>query len=186
MSLGRPRVSPPDAARMTERQRAVHDGIAAGPRGAVRGPLAVWLRRPEMAEVAQALGRYCRYETLLPPRLSELAILTIARAWGSEYEWYAHKPIALRAGVAAAVVEAIRDRRPPPFRRDDEEVVHAFTRIAQTERNVPDPLFARTVMVLGEDAVVDLVALNGYYAFISLSINVFGIPTPEDVPRELG
>src|SRR5882724_9935542 len=90
---------------MTPAQRAVHDAIASGPRKAVRGPLAVWLRRPDLAQHAQALGRYCRYDSSLPPRLSELAILVLARVWGSEYEWYVHKPLALAAGVRLEVVE---------------------------------------------------------------------------------
>jgi len=77
------RIAPPDRERVSERQREVYEAIRSGPRGQVRGPLAVWLRRPELADRAQALGHYCRYDTLLPPRLSELAILTVARIWGS-------------------------------------------------------------------------------------------------------
>ena len=75
---------------MSAEQRAVHDRVASGPRGGVRGPLALWRHRPELADNAQALGRYCRYETCLPPRLAELAILTKARIWDAAYEWQAH------------------------------------------------------------------------------------------------
>lgn len=181
-----PRLAPPDPNTLDPAQKAVHDAIASGPRGGVRGPLGVWLHRPDLASYAQALGRYCRYETLLPPRLSELAIITIARIWGSEYEWYAHKPIALDAGVPATTVEAIRRGEEPVFVRADEQVVYAFTKAAHADRAVPEGLYRAAVDCLGEDAVVDLVGLLGYYALISLTINVFHVSPPPDAAPELG
>ena len=85
---------------LTPEQRAVHDRILSGPRGGVRGPLAVWLHRPDLADRAQRLGVYCRYGSSLPPRLSELAILTTARIWDASFEWETHRPHALSAGVS--------------------------------------------------------------------------------------
>jgi 4-carboxymuconolactone decarboxylase len=180
-----PRLGPPDPASLDAEQRAAHDAIAAGPRGGVRGPLAVWLHRPELAQRAQALGAYCRYGTSLPPRLSELAIITVAKVWGSEYEWYAHKPLALEAGIAPEVVEAIRTGAEPLFAKTDEAVVHRFALAAHRDRAVPDGLYREAVDALGEPAVLDLVAICGYYALISLTINVFGVYPPEAAPREL-
>src|SRR3546814_13885424 len=84
---------PPEPANMSEHQRRVYDAIMSGPRGRVRGPLAVWLHRPGLAEPAQALGQYCRYDSSLDPALSELAILTMAALWRAEFEWCAHYPI---------------------------------------------------------------------------------------------
>ncbi len=176
------RIAPVDPAAMSSRQREVHDAIASGPRGQVRGPLAVWLHRPDLADRAQALGRYCRYDSLLPPRLSELAILTIARIWGSEFEWQAHRKHALDGGLSAAVIEAIRTGAEPPFDAEDERVVHAFTRAAHLDRRVSDALYAEAVATLGEPAVVDLVGVLGYYSLISLTINIFDVP-PLDPDR---
>jgi 4-carboxymuconolactone decarboxylase len=170
---------------MTSVQRDIYDTIANGPRKGVRGPLAVWLHRPELARNAQALGQYCRYDSSLPSRLSELAILTLARVWGAEYEWYAHKPIALEAGVSTAIVDAIRDGLPPPFELRDEAVVHAFLTILHRERHVPDALYADAVSELGEGGVVDLVGLAGYYTLISMTINVFSVLPPDGVTHEL-
>jgi len=147
----------------------------------VRGPLAVWLNRPELAAQAQALGRYCRYETTLPPRLSELAILTLARVWGAEYEWYAHKPIALAAGIAPDVIEALRTHQPLTGAEPDEELVNAFLVMLHRDRVVSDAMYARAVELLGEDGVVDLVGLAGYYTLISMTINVFQVGVPEGV-----
>src|SRR5690348_8018369 len=98
---------------MDDEQKRVHAIIASGPRGGVRGPLAVWLNRPKLAETAQALGAYCRYGSSLEPRLSELAILTMARLWSSEFEWWAHKPVALKAGLAPDIVDALRRGETP-------------------------------------------------------------------------
>lgn len=180
------RILPPEPDQMSERQREVHEAIRSGPRGEVRGPLAVWLRRPELADRAQSLGRYCRYETLLPPRLSELAILTIARVWRAEFEWWAHAPIAREAGLSDAVIEAIRTGGTPAFDRSDEEAVYAFTRAAHETRRVPETLYARAVAVLGEDAVVDLVGILGYYALISLTLNAFEVEPPDGTPAAFG
>ena len=93
------RLPPIDPNNLSDAQRPVYERIANGPRKGVRGPLAIWLQRPELAECAQALGRYCRYDTCLDPRLSELAILMMGRHWLAEYEWAAHKPFALEAGT---------------------------------------------------------------------------------------
>ena len=94
------RLAVPAFGEMSAEQRTIHDRIAFGPRGGVRGPLALWLHRPELADKAQALGRYCRYETCLPPRLSELAILTTECTWDAAYEWQAHLQPAREAGLS--------------------------------------------------------------------------------------
>jgi 4-carboxymuconolactone decarboxylase len=180
-----PRLAPPAPAQMSERQRAVRDAIASGPRGGVRGPLAVWLHRPELADRAQALGKYCRFEMSLPARLRELAILTTARVWGSEFEWWSHKPLALEAGISPAAVDAIRRGAEPVFERDDEAIVYAFALALHRDRRVGDALYRRAADLLGAPAVVDLTGLLGYYTLISMTINVFAVPLPEGAAPEL-
>lgn len=180
------RLTAPDPAAMNEHQKRVYDAIASGPRGRVRGPLAVWLNRPGLAEHAQALGQYCRYDSSLPTRLSELAILTMAVHWQSEFEWWAHKPIALKAGIQPDTVEALRSRSPSvPFAQEDERIVHEFVNTLVNTKQVPRPLYEEAVATLGADNVVDLVGLAGYYTLISMTINVFEIGIPEDATAEL-
>jgi len=179
------RLTMPDASTFSEHQKRVHDAIASGPRGRVRGPLAVWLNRPGLAEHAQALGQYCRYDSSLPTRLSELAILTMAVAWQAEFEWWAHKPIALEAGVPAEVVDALCRGDDIPFVMADERVVHAFVSSLVETRHVPDALYQEAVDLLGEGSVVDLVGLAGYYTLISMTLKAFEIEPPADQPREL-
>ena len=96
-------------------QRRVYDAIVAGPRGQVQGPLKVWLQSAQLADRAQALGAFCRFGTSLPPRLSELAIITMGAHWRAGFEWFAHAPLAIKAGVDPAAVEAIRTSKPPKF-----------------------------------------------------------------------
>lgn len=169
--------------RMDAEQRRVHDLIAKGPRGGVRGPLRIWLKSPVLAERLQHLGELCRYRTSLPPRLSELAILVTARAWRSGYEWAAHAPIAIEAGLDAAAVEAIRTGARPALTRADEVVTHAFAQELHERQRVSDATYASAVEVLGEAAVIELVAVLGYYTTVAMTLNAFEVDLPEGVPE---
>ncbi|HLL26622.1 MAG TPA: carboxymuconolactone decarboxylase family protein [Xanthobacteraceae bacterium] len=160
-------------------QRKVHDAIVAGPRGKVIGPLRVWLMSPKLAERAQELGAFCRYNTSLPPRLSELAILVTGAFWKAGFEWQAHAPIALEAGVPAEAIEAIRLGKAPKFARQDENAVYEFSRELWTQRQVSDATYRRIAGLLGNESVVELVGILGYYGLISMTINAFEVPLPE-------
>jgi len=179
------RLAPPDPDKLTPEQRRVYDAIASGPRGQVRGPLAIWLHRPGLADRAQTLGQYCRYDSSLPPRLSELAILVTAKVWRAEFEWWAHKQHALKAGLAPAVIDAIRDGQEPAFESAEEAVVYRFSKTLNHERAVPDALYREAVDLLGEGGVVDLTGILGYYALISMTLKVFEVEPPADAPREM-
>lgn len=171
-----------DPEALSPEQKRVHGEIASGPRGAVRGPLEVWLRSPELADRAQRLGAFCRYGTSLPPRLSELAIILTAAHWRSGYEWQVHAPLARQAGVDAAAVEAIRVGSAPDLGGDDERAVHAFTQALLERKVVERAVWDRTAAVLGETAVVELVGILGYYALISMTINGCGVALLPGVP----
>jgi len=167
---------------MTAEQRRVHDMIASGPRGRVEGPLYSWLHAPGLAERAQELGAYCRYGSSLPPRLSELAILVTAEYWRAGFEWYAHAPIALKGGLPAGVIEAIRTGTAPAFAQEDERVTYDYARELLRTRAVSDATAARAHKVLGNTGVVDLVGVLGYYGLISMTIKGFRVPLPAGEP----
>jgi len=169
------RLATPNPNSMTNAQKMVYDAITAGPRGRVVGPLGVWLWRPELAQRAQTLGQYCRFDSSLPKRLSELAILVTGRYWGAEFEWQHHKPIALEVGIDESIVEAIRIKDTPNFTNTDEKIVYEFASSLYETRAIPDALYQSAIDTLGQDAVVDLVGVLGYYAFISMTINVFEV-----------
>lgn len=179
------RLKPPDLDALDEEQARVYAIMKSGPRGGAPGPLALWLRRPALAERAQTLGEYCRFGSSLEPRLSELGILVTARAWTSQYEWFVHKKFALKAGLAPEIVEAVRRGERPDFANEEEAAVHDFARELHARRKVSDETYARAEAVLGEARLVDLVALLGYYCLVSMTLNVFEIPLPEGVAPEL-
>ena len=173
------RLSTLDQSQMDENQKKVYQAIASGPRGNVRGPLAIWLYRAKFADKAQALGQYCRYDSSLPFRLSELAILTTACIWDAAFEWQAHVSPALAAGVDPAIIDALAANKTPVFAADDEALVYEFTRELNISRGVPDELYARSVKILGEGGTVDLVGILGYYALISMTIKAFNVESFE-------
>ena len=125
------------------------------------------------------LGAFCRFGTRLPPRLSELAILVTGAFWQAGFEWHAHAPIALAAGVPADAIEAIRLGRAPNFARADERSVYEFSRELWTRRRVSDVTYRRIADLLGNETVVELVGILGYYGLISMTINAFEVPLPQ-------
>ncbi|NWD04171.1 carboxymuconolactone decarboxylase family protein [Pseudomonas gingeri] len=159
-------------------QAEIYQQIVAGPRGAVVGPLRVWLHNPQLASLAQALGAYCRYGTGLPTRLSELAIVVVAAHWKSGLEWSVHAPLALQAGISSAVLEAIRTFAAPEFDNEDERVVYEFSRKVLEDKTVAIDMFKAAMKALGQAQLIDLVGVLGYYCLISMTINVFEIWAP--------
>jgi len=159
-------------------QRRLYDAIVSGPRGKVVGPLRVWLESPVLGEHAQALGAVCRFSTSLPPRLSELAIITTGAFWRANFEWHAHAPMAIKAGIDPAAIEAIRTGKTPQLKRDDEVAVHAFARELIETRRVSEQIYARVLNLLGLKGVVELVGILGYYSLVSLTLNAFEVPVP--------
>jgi 4-carboxymuconolactone decarboxylase len=170
---------------MTDDQRRVYEAAVAGRRGRAPAPVIAWLKSPEFADRAQKLGEFVRYQTTLPPRLSELAILVTARFWTAQYEWFAHKQEALKAGLGPVVIDAVACRRRPCFENGDERVVYDFSRSLIETHSVHDDLYRATVDAVGERGVVELVGLLGYYTLISMTLNTFEIGVPNGARAEL-
>ena len=177
-----PALKPED---MSAEQRVIHDAIVNGPRGRVEGPLKIWLHSPALADKAQQLGQFARFDSSLEPRLSELAIMVTGRFWGAQFEWSVHKPFALKAGISEAVLDAIRDRRTPPFEKEDERVVYDVSRALHETHRIGDALYAEALKVLGQKRLIDLVGVLGYYTLISMTINAFDVPLEGDQVAEL-
>ena len=173
-----PRLAPLDLNKLTPDQKHVADAIMGGPRGGLRGPFEPWLRSPVLADRAQKLGEYCRFNNSLPKDLSELAICLVGRHFKAQFEFYAHARLAKEAGLSADIVEAIRVRATPPFKRDVEKVVYDFvTEYLETNR-VATANYKRAIDAFGEQGVVDLVGVCGYYMLVSMTLNVFEVPLP--------
>lgn len=174
-----------DPQTLNERQRAVHDAILAGPRGVVEGPLRVWLLSPELADRAQALGAFCRYGTHLPAAISELVILVVGSYWRAGFEWHVHAPIAQRAGIDPAAIEAIRAGRVPDL-SGAQQAAYRFSRALLESHAVDDETYAAAVQGLGRQGIVELVGILGYYGLISMTIKAFAVPVPDGAPEPFG
>ena len=171
-----------DEKKMNKAQRALMDSLRAGPRGkslTVRGPFAAWMHAPEFGQLAQAVGAHARYNTALPPRLSEFAILCTARQWRSQYEWFAHEPQAERAGVKPKTIKDIRAGRKPASAPKDERAIYDFVQELYKTRRVSDRTYKRVHAFLGDAAMVELAGILGYYTLISMTLNVFHMLPPE-------
>lgn len=170
---------------MTPQQRAAHDEVVAGVRGRMPAPMRAWIHSSEMAGHAQKLGAFLRYGTSLPPTLSELAILVTARHWTSHFEWYAHKRDALKAGLDPAIINAIAERREPPFTDPVQKVVYQYSKALHENKTVSEALHDTVAAALGERGVVELVGILGYYSLVSMTLNAFEIGLPENEQIEL-
>ena len=176
--MTRPRI-PELPASLDDRQKAIHDRIASGPRGRVRGPLALWLRSPDLAERAQHLGEFLRFGSSFPPRLSELVILTVAAHHRCQYEWFVHAPIALREGISPAAVDAIRTGAEPADLKEDEAELHGFVATLLRRNAVGEEQFSRFVERFGEKGVVEVTAIMGYYEIGAHLLNAVEFDAPE-------
>ena len=169
---------------LTGAQQALVDAISSGPRGRFSnsGPFAVYLHAPGFGHLAQQLGGYVRLGTSVPPRLSELAILCTARFWQAQYEWAAHAAIAAKQGVKPATIRDLHAGRTPTSAPRDEMAIYAFVRELYATRRVSDATYKRVHKLLGDAGMVELAGILGYYAMVSMILNVFRMPVPEGTP----
>ena len=163
---------------MTPAQRAVADAIMSGPRQKMSGPFNAWLRSPELADRLQKVGEYVRFNTSLDKRLNEMAIIMTAQYWGSQYEWYAHAPLAIKAGLDPEIVAALGVGNKPEKMKDDEAIVWEFTTQLRRDHGVNDAIYAKAVEKFGENGVMDLVGVNGYYDVVAMTLNVAHVSPP--------
>ena len=169
---------------LTGEQQTLVDAIKSGPRGQFNneGPFAVFLHAPVYGALAQKLGGHLRFNTGVPPRLSEFAILCTGHFWKAQYEWYAHATIAAKQGVKAATICDLKAGRAPKSAPRDEMAIYAFVKELYATRRVSNATYARVQKLLGDTGVVELVGILGYYVLISMMLNVFRMPLPDGTP----
>jgi 4-carboxymuconolactone decarboxylase len=172
------RLPPIPAADWSDAQREAARAIVEGPRGALYGPFVPLLRSPELMGHVQRLGEYLRYRSAIGTKLSELAILVTAREWDQQVEWAIHAPVARQAGIAADVIDAIARRERPPGMAAEEEAVYEFCVELQRDKRVSEPVYRRALDLFGEQGVVDLMGVNGYYTFLAMVMNAAQTAAP--------
>jgi 4-carboxymuconolactone decarboxylase len=182
---------------MNPEQEKLLEALLAGPRGGGNaspevvqrmlrgGPFNAWMRSPDLGNRLQDVGAYIRYKTSLPLRLNELAILITAREWTSQYEWHAHYPLAMKAGLDAKIADELALGQRPSAMKEDEAAVYEFCTQLHRTRKVDDATFNRALALFGEQGVVDLIGVSGYYTAVSMTLNVAQVMPPDGAPLPL-
>jgi 4-carboxymuconolactone decarboxylase len=176
---------------MSPEQKAAADALRAGPRAAVGSsanaapdsigsPFNIWVRSPELLDRLQRVGEYIRFKSSLPPRLNEFAILITAREWNAQYEWFAHHRLAMAGGLDPRIAAELAEGKVPTGMKPDEQVVYDFTTELYRHKGVSDTTYKRAMDAFGERGVADLVAVNGYYVLVAMTVNVDRTPIPGD------
>ncbi|WP_428488338.1 carboxymuconolactone decarboxylase family protein [Rhodopila sp.] len=165
---------------MTDEQRAVADAIQSGPRGSgLRGPFNALLRSPQLADVVQRVGAYVRFGSSIPAPLNELAICMAGRKWGAQYEFYAHRRLAIDAGLNPSILDAVAIGRRPAELSAEEGLVYEFVTELLSTGAVSNGAYQPVEERFGERGVMDLVGAVGYYSLVSMVLNVAQVALPE-------
>jgi 4-carboxymuconolactone decarboxylase len=190
------RLGPLDHETMSAAQRAVADEILAGPRGSqtsrVGGPFEALLCSPGLASRVQRVGEYVRFESSIPPDLTEMAVLLTARRWSAQFEWFVHAKLARSAGLDESIVDAIARGDRPVGLDERSAAVYGFTTELLDVGSVSDDVFQLVSTHFGAEGVVDLIGTVGYYCMISFVLNVDRFPVPDGsqplkpLPRSAG
>jgi 4-carboxymuconolactone decarboxylase len=170
---------------MSAEQKETYDESIAGKRGAPPAPMMAWLNSPEMARHATRLGAVLRFDTIFPAKLSEIAILVTARHWTAHYEWYAHKRLALKGGMDAKIIDAIRDRRTPQFEDPKAQMIYDVAKTLHEAHGLSQALYDEAIDVLTLRGLVEIIGLCGYYTMVSMTLNTFEFGLPEGETSEL-
>ena len=181
------------ADKLTDAQKKALEQFASK-RGAppVRGPFLALLRSPDVMTPAEILGEYLQFKTVLPPKLREFVILITARQWTQDTEWNSHVAIAEKAGLSAEIATALAAGQRPAGMDEGEQIVYDFCDELNRNHSVTDATYAKAVSKFGEQGVVDLISVNGYYTWFAMIMNsvratpytpIAGMPTMAIFPH---
>jgi 4-carboxymuconolactone decarboxylase len=169
------RLQPLDHAALDPAQHEVADAIVHGPRGRLSSLFEVWLRNPELCDRVRRLGDYARWDASAPRDLAELAVLVTAAHFATWPEFDAHARFAEDSGIGADFIATVRDGRRPEFDDARHAAVHDLVAEYFATYRVAGSTYATALDAIGEAALVDVVAIAGYYAMVCMTVNVFEI-----------
>jgi 4-carboxymuconolactone decarboxylase len=141
-------------------------------------PWSVLLRDPDYVIPTLQMRIHNRDNSALSHKLTEFAILIAARQWSNNFEWTAHYPAAIRAGLNQAIATALIEGRRPENMDKEEEILYDFCGELSHNQSVSDPTYARAVAAFGEAGVIEAASLEGYYSFLAMVMNVARTPVP--------
>lgn len=171
--------------KMTPAQKKAAAEISAGPRGEVKGPFVALLRSPEFMNRVQKVGEYIRFVCPLEKRINEFAAIIAARHLNQQFEWWAHYRQAVEAGLKREIADAVGEGRRPTGMAEDEEIVYDLITEVLHNNGASDATYARAVAKFGEQKLIDLLGVVGYYAMLAIVMNVARTGVPEGPPLPL-
>jgi 4-carboxymuconolactone decarboxylase len=173
---------------LTDAQRPLGEKIMKISSVGLAGPYNPMLRSPVFAQRMYDLLDYLRWNSSVPTKLNEMAILIVGRMWRSQVEWYAHGPIAKKAGLSESIIADLKANKRPSGMNPEEEVVYDFVTTLMTKHEVSDDLFSRAKKLLGEQQVVDLTAVAGTYVTVAMILAMAeeGVPAGKEAPFKPG
>jgi 4-carboxymuconolactone decarboxylase len=180
-----PRFAPKTMEQLTPEQKEAAEGVLKQSSAGLGGPYAMLLTNPELLKRYLVMTEYLRQKTSVPKHLNEMAILLEARLWDAQYEWWAHEPLAKKAGLSEAIINDIRDGKKPANMKPDEAVVYDFVTELLLTKKLSDATFARAKQTLGEQQTVDLAAVTGFYVMVSAVIAAGRIGIPNNGPEPM-
>lgn len=179
------RIPLPELEQLSPEQRQVYEEVVNGPRGRLVGPLRAVIHSPQLAVRWSRIGEFLRFDSCVPERQRELAIVMIGRRWTSHLEWAIHSNLARAAGIAPEVLEAIRAGRAPVFDNEDDAAVYEFTRQLQQTGAVDLPTYRSIADRWGTVGLVELTAIVGYFTMVAMMLNAHQIPVPPGEDSDL-
>jgi 4-carboxymuconolactone decarboxylase len=173
---------------LADAQKSLGDQVMKISSVGLGGPYNPLLRSPVLGQRIFDLLHYLRWETSVPLKLNEFAILIIGRQWRSQVEWFAHAPLAIKAGLSPDIVAELKASKRPSNMPPEEAVVYDFVTELTTRHEVSDELFNRAKALLGEQQVVDLTTTAGTYVCIAmlLAMSEGTVPPGKELPFKLG
>jgi 4-carboxymuconolactone decarboxylase len=139
--------------------------------GNLFGPYVALGRSPEVLRYTEQLGNYLQYKSVLPPKIRQFIMAITARQWSQEYMWGVHCPQTLKNGVSVDTVKALAEGRRPTGMTEDEAVTYDFLDELHRNQSVSDKTYASALSKFGEQGIIDMIGLNGYYTSIAMVLN---------------
>jgi 4-carboxymuconolactone decarboxylase len=170
---------------MTPEQKKAAETFAGGAAGGVFGPFVPLLRSPEVMLRAKAIGEYLHATRTIPSKLKEFAILITAREWTQQYTWDLHYPVALTEGVDVQVAQALAQGSRPEGMTPEEQIVYEFCAELHRNQSVSDAAYQRVKDRYGEQGVIDLITICGFYTFMSMVLNTARTALPKNAGQPL-
>jgi 4-carboxymuconolactone decarboxylase len=173
---------------LDEKQKPLGEQIMKVSSVGLGGPYNPMIRSPVLGQRLYDLFYYLRWQTSVPTRLNEFAILIIGRQWRSQVEWFAHAPLAAKAGLSSDIIAELKEGKRPSHMADDEALVYDFVTELTTTKKVSDETFARAKKIFNDQQIVDLTAVAGNYVMVAmmLAMSEETVPPGKEEPFKVG